>query len=1096
VLRAIHPDPAERYPSVESFTADIRRYVSGAPPLAKRPETASEIAGKVSLAILPFRILGDQSSSKAFLATGLAETVITKLSRIDRLSIPPPSAVLKYSDGVQAVRAAQELHVQYVLEGSLQLFGDSLRVTVQLVFAEAGIAVWAGQLEATEMTLAKLEDSIAEQVAYAVLPHLTGEERAEISRSGTINGAAHAAYLRGRWFWNNAAGDQEKLLKALVCFTEAIDIDPKFARAHAGVADYHLRMGLWGGLPPAESFAAAIKSAETAVELEPNLGEAHASLAFAIWAYHRDEESAEKHFSLAIVRDPNYATAHHWFGLLNSARNQPELAIANLERAQRVDPNSVLIAAALGFVYYNARQFDSALRLLQNAARELPQSGFVQEMLVWCYLQLGEVSAAIECARRAVQLSNRGSAALSVLAHAEAAAGNRNCAVELASELEKRSQTMYVSSYDRASVALAAGLPQQAIQLLETARTDRDWWVCWIEVDPRWDPIRKEPRFKKLLPQREVTTPKRFSGAYAAAACGLLAAALLITWWISRRPSLPFANVKFTKLTSNGTAESAVISPDGKSVVYATRDINGLTLWRRQLQTGKSTKIAERISGKLGDLGFTDNGASVQFVTYPISAPAKRELSVTSLAGGSITALKQSFPGPVNLSLDGRWLAFYVSNLDQGADELWMMELATGKRRLLTSYKYPQRFSWAAKPAWSSDGKRIAYAVEDRDERGYLVRLHVVETNTTARREVVSPRWQWIESVAWTNKNSALAVVGQEHEASFQQIWYLPYPGRPGVARRIGNNLDDYIGVSLTATGLDIVSVQSQTLSNIYTTKPDDLMHPLQVTPGNGRYFDISWLPDGRLLYASDATGSADLWVMNANGSAQRQITSGMGRSYAPAASPDSKWIAFHSNRTGNWEVWRSNLDGTELKQLSSSAGDGNWPQFTKDGKFVVFHRSSSSGVFNLWQVPVTGGTARQFTTALTMHPAVSRVNGNVAAWYSDKADRLEWKLAVFPPEGGLPSRLLSVTANSRPDTPIRWTPKGDAISFLDYGKSAVNIWVAPTDGRTPHPLTSFESGEIYSFDWSRDGRLAYSRGMTTADVVLIRDVGSEKESK
>ena len=203
----------------------------------------------------------------------------------------------------------------------------------------------------------KFEDSIAEQVANALIPHLTGEEREQLTRSGTVSNRAHECYLRGRWHWSRSAANQEELAKALVCFMEAIADDPNYARAHAGVADYYLRLGLWGGLPPAESFAAALQSAETAVQIDPALGEAHASLAFALWAYRGDYAAAEQHFNLAIIRNPDYASAHHWFGLLNSARNRPELAIANLERARKVDPNSPVIAAALGFVYYNAQEF-------------------------------------------------------------------------------------------------------------------------------------------------------------------------------------------------------------------------------------------------------------------------------------------------------------------------------------------------------------------------------------------------------------------------------------------------------------------------------------------------------------------------------------------------------------------------------------------------------------------------------------------------------------------------------------------------------------------------------------------------------------------
>jgi serine/threonine protein kinase/Tol biopolymer transport system component/tetratricopeptide (TPR) repeat protein len=1087
VLRAIHPDPAERYVSVEAFSADIRRYLSGAPPIAASGEAVPETASKMTLAVLPFRILGDQNS-RPFLAPGITETLITKLSRIDRLSIPPPSAILKYANGVEAVRAARELHVEYVLEGSLQIFGDAVRASVQLVFAEAGIAVWAGQVEATEATLVRLEDAIAEQVADAVLPHLTGEERAEISRSGTDSGAAHAAYLRGRYFWNNAFGDQEALLKSLVCFTEAIEIDPKFARAHAGIADYYLRMGLWGSLPPSESFAASVESARTAVNLDPTLGEAHASLAFATWAYQRDEEAAERHFSLAILRNPNYANAHHWFGLLKSSQNRPELAIASLERAQKVDPNNVLIATALGFVYYNARQFATSLRFLHNAARELPKSGIIQEMLTWCTLQTGDIASALEHARRAVHLTNRASASLSALAHAEAAAGNPAVALELKKELEERAVKMYVSKYDRASIALAAAHVPEAIAFLEQARDDRDWWFSWIEVDPRWDPLRKEPRFRKLLPQREPVRRNKFTLPALVAVCAVVLALIGVSWWLARPRRLPFTNAKFTKLTTNGTAESAIISPDGKSVIYSTHELSGMALWRRDLQTGRVIKLVDGIEGRLGDLGFTNYGAAIQFVNSPLQDPAIRHLFIAPVNGGAPTQIQQNFQGPVSLSIDGNQAAFFAADMQTGANQLFLLNVKSGARRLLATYKNESRFAWNCRPAWSSDSKRIAFASEAHDRLGFLISVNVINVSSAAQQTVYGPRWQWVQSIEWTHDNSAMAIVGQEHESSFQQIWYVPYQTSRGGVRRVGNDLDDYVGASLNARGSAMVSVQSQTLSNIYVASEKDVGHAKQVTPGSGRYFDLAWLPDGRILYASDATGTADLWIMNRDGSGQRQVNVGGGRNYAPATSPDGRMIAFHSNRSGNWQVWRTNIDGTEPKQLSSNAGDGNWPQFSIDGREVLYHRSSSNGIFNLWRVPAQGGVSERFTTAMTMHPAVSPLHGQVAAWYSEKTDIPEWKLAVFAATGGQPLRVIAPTHHARPDTPIHWMPKGDAIAALDYGHSATNIWSLPVDGSAPRQLTSFDSGEIYSFDWSPKGALVFSHGLTTSDVVLIRD--------
>jgi Tol biopolymer transport system component len=530
-------------------------------------------------------------------------------------------------------------------------------------------------------------------------------------------------------------------------------------------------------------------------------------------------------------------------------------------------------------------------------------------------------------------------------------------------------------------------------------------------------------------------------------------------------------------------------------LVYAARDSEGTALWCRNLKNGHVDKLTHKLDGKVSDLGFTNQGARVQFVTFPPKDPANRNLFTMSIAAGDLVQIPGKFAGPVSISMDGRQAAYYASDLDRGADELVIKNIRGGKQRVIESYSYPQRLAWACPPAWSPDNKQIAYAAEERDRTGFLVRLYVVDTESGARHVVFSPRWQWIQSVAWARNRSGLAVTGQEHDSSFQQIWYIPYPASDGEVRRVGNDLDDYIGASVTAAGTEIVSVQSQTLSNIFITRPDNPARTVQITAGSGRYFDLSWFLNGRILYASDATGAADLWVMNADGTGQRAITSGIGRNYAPSASPTSNVVAFHSNRSGNWQVWRTDLDGGEPRQLSNSAGDGNWPQFTIDGNSVLFHRTSANGVFNLWRVPVEGGRAEQITPSLTMHPAVSRLDGRIAAWYSEQAETPQWKIAIFGPEGGMPLRVLNPTPDAKPDTPIRWTPKGDAIAFLDYAHSTSNIWLLPVDGGPPHPFTSFDSGEIFSFDWSREG-LIYSRGLTTADVVLIRDVSASKGIK
>ena len=389
-------------------------------------------------------------------------------------------------------------------------------------------------------------------------------------------------------------------------------------------------------------------------------------------------------------------------------------------------------------------------------------------------------------------------------------------------------------------------------------------------------------------------------------------------------------------------------------------------------------------------------------------------------------------------------------------------------------------------PAWSADGRTIAYALEERDQGGFLIRINLIDANTGAVKSVPSPRWQEIHQITWTGDGSALAVAGQQRDSAFQQIWYLPLQG--GKSRRIGSDLDNYLSVSLAAKAAEMVSVQIQTASNIYVLDPADPAHPAQITPGSGRYFDLSWAPDGRILYASDATGSADLWMVSADGSAVQQLTVGAGRNYAPVLSPDEKFVAFHSNRSGNWQILRIDADGSNPKQLSQSSRDANWPQFTRDSKFILYHQTDSKGAYSTWEVPVKGGTPIRLTTDLTMHPSVSPKDGSIAAWWSSTVEKPRWQLAVFPHAGGNPLRVFDPTAATYPDTTIHWTPSGDAITYLDHANGVANLWLQPISGGTPHRLTNFTSGNIYSFDWSTNGKLLYSRGLTTADVVLIKN--------
>jgi Tol biopolymer transport system component len=554
---------------------------------------------------------------------------------------------------------------------------------------------------------------------------------------------------------------------------------------------------------------------------------------------------------------------------------------------------------------------------------------------------------------------------------------------------------------------------------------------------------------------------------------------------IVRPRTRPFETTRMSKITTNGTAIRAVVSPDGQHVAYVSNERGKPVLWLRKIDSPETRRLAGPMDGDIDSLNFTNNGSDVCFLSSSRNDPDRGVLYLVPVSGGVPRKLTADVSTPVAPSMDGMRLAFLRRNTEAHTDDLYIAHLDGGDQRKIVSRHYPERFAWASLPAWSPDGKRVAIGVEGTDNQGFYVYLMIVRVADGSTQIIRNPRWQYVERIAWLDRGRGLVVIGQESESSFQHIWYIPYP--KGDPKQINNDLSDYVGVSLTADGCALVSVQYQTLANLYISRRDSPGEGVQITRGLGRYFDLSWAIDGKIVYASDASSSADIWMMNANGSGQQQLTAHSARNYAPSVSPDGNWIVFHSNRSGNWNVWRMGSNGAGPTALTADKHDSNWPRFTPDGRYVVYHHTGTNG-WNIWQVPLAGGAPVQLTTAPSTHPAVSPKDGRIACWYSQDVAKPSWKLAVLPATGGAPLRSFDLPSTAVADSALQWTPSGDGITFLDGRNGASNLWIQPVDGGNPRPLTAFPSGQIYSFDWSRDGRLVYSRGISSSDIVLIQD--------
>jgi Tol biopolymer transport system component len=269
---------------------------------------------------------------------------------------------------------------------------------------------------------------------------------------------------------------------------------------------------------------------------------------------------------------------------------------------------------------------------------------------------------------------------------------------------------------------------------------------------------------------------------------------------------------------------------------------------------------------------------------------------------------------------------------------------------VIETRRHLEVFAASPAPAWSPDGEYLAVAVQGPYQSGYGIRLHVINRNGSIQN-LNGPTVFAINEIAWLNGPQGLLVAGQDLDGPFQQIWRIA-PGS-AIATRITNDLNNYTAVGVDANASALVGVQVQTITNLYAMRDGDPEHPCQITSGGGRYFDVERTPAGELLYASDSTGAAEIWTMDAKGNGQRQLTSGLGRSYAPAASPDGKTITFHSNRGGVWNIWKIGADGSTPTQLTHDSSDSTYPRFTPDGAGVVYQHLGANALQNIWKTKV-----------------------------------------------------------------------------------------------------------------------------------------------
>jgi TolB-like protein/Flp pilus assembly protein TadD len=408
-----------------------------------------------SLVVLPLENLSGDPEQEYF-ADGMTEALIANLAKIGALKVISRTSAMRYKDTDKPLpEIAQELGVDGIVEGSVLRAGDRVRITAQLIDAETDQHIWAETYERDLRDVLALQSQVAEAVAQEIRITVTPQEHKRLTSSGIVDPAAHEAYLKGRFYWNKRT--VKSLKRGLHYFEEAIEKDPGYASAYAGLADSYNLLGAYG-LPVNETLPKAKTAATKALELDKDLAEAHASLGM-LRRLDWDWLGAEEELKRAIQLNPGYASARHWYATLLSSAERHEEAIAEIRKAHELDPLSLIINADMASVFHYARQHDLAIEQSRKTLDLDPNYWIAYRALGDAYLQKGRYEEAISAFQTAMSHSAGHPRVIARLGHAYAISGRKDEAYKVLDQLNELSLDTYVSSYDRAVVYAGLALP-------------------------------------------------------------------------------------------------------------------------------------------------------------------------------------------------------------------------------------------------------------------------------------------------------------------------------------------------------------------------------------------------------------------------------------------------------------------------------------------------------------------------------------------------------------------------------------------------------------------------------------------------------------
>lgn len=586
-------------------------------------------------------------------------------------------------------------------------------------------------------------------------------------------------------------------------------------------------------------------------------------------------------------------------------------------------------------------------------------------------------------------------------------------------------------------------------------------------------------RFDKVAPGR---------GTLLIGVVSLIAAAGVLGIYFLRKaanPVAPFLNMRITRLITGNISPLAAISPDGKYMAYVQRDGLNQSLWVRQTASPSSVQVIAPSEVHLLNPTFSPDGNHLLYVAYKKGTRIGILYKVAVL-GGVLEKIIEDVDSPVAISRDSMQLAFVRKYPDQRESALIVANFDGAEERRIAVRKYPLYFSLEG-PSFSPDGKMVACSVGRNEIGNTYVQVIAVQLEDAVEKVIGPQRWPWAGQVAWSGDGSGLFINAwaEESNALSDQIWYLSCTD--GKAHRITNDLSRYVKLSASADSNMITTVEEIRFSQLWIVANGrtDLAAPISVGFGDNysESMGLSWEPDGRLVYGSNASGNTDIWIMDSDGKNQERLTFSPLMDKAPSVSRDGRFTVFVSYRDGIPHIWRMDKTGGDARQLTYGSGEFH-PSVSPDGERVVYS-TIAEGSHELWRVSIDGGKLSPLGDGSLSRPVFSP-DGKLIACYLLDPQSERTKVAVIASDNGMPIKIFDDM--ELPDWGLLcWSVDGRALTYIVTRNGVSNIWSRSLDGAPPCQLTDFKSDRIFRFAWSADGKkLACERGVTINNIVLI----------